>query len=290
MASIGQVPVAAESYELLIEGDQPRVYAPRRRGSGRRVRIGRGLILVVAGLYFLVPIYAALYFALQNDQGHFSLAPIAAIPSQPGLGSAFWLSARLAVVTTLIAMILMVPTVVYMYLKAPRLKPLFETITLLPIVIPPIVLILGVLEAAPLWLKSSPYLLSLIYVILAMPFVYRSLAAGLAAIDLATLVEASRSLGAGWFRTLWRVLMPNMRSALLSATVLTVALVLGEFTMASLDLWETLPVWIVDFAQSNAHITTAVAMLSLLGTWLLLTLIVSLDRSQSRRTLQRKQS
>jgi putative spermidine/putrescine transport system permease protein len=187
-----------------------------------------------------------------------------------------------------VAMVLMVPSVVYMHLKVPKLKPVFETITFLPIVIPPIVLILGVLPSSPLWLKSSPYLLSLIYVILVMPFVYRSLASGLAAIDLQTLVEASRSLGASWFRTLWSVIMPNLRTALLSATVLTLALVLGEYTMASLDGWQTIPVWIVQFAQSDGHVTVAVSMLSLIATWVLLTLIVSLDRSQSRRSMKRK--
>jgi putative spermidine/putrescine transport system permease protein len=152
------------------------------------------------------------------------------------------------------------------------------------------VLILGVLHAAPLWLKSSPYLLSLVYVILAMPFVYRSLDSGLGALDVKTLVEASRSLGAGWIATIWRVLVPNLRAAILSATVLTVALVLGEFTMASLDLWETLPVWIVDFDQTNAHISTAVAMLSLIGTWVLLTLIISLDRPRSGKLRRNRTS
>ncbi len=58
--------------------------------------------------------------------------------------------------------------------------------------------------------------------------------------------------------------------------------------MASLDLWETLPVWIVDFDQTNSHISTAVAMLSLLGTWVFLIAIVSLDRSNSRK--RRKKS
>jgi putative spermidine/putrescine transport system permease protein len=161
-------------------------------------------------------------------------------------------------------------------------------VTILPIVIPPIVLILGVLEASPLWLRSSPYLLSLVYVILALPFVYRSLDAGLSAIDLKTIVEASRSLGGNGLATLWRVILPNLRAALLSATVLTMALVLGEFTMASLDLWTTIPVWIYQFQQTDSHVATAVSMLSLIGTWVLLTVIVSLDRSQSRRALRRR--
>ncbi len=262
----------------------------RRRSWRQRIHPARAVVLVLAGLYFFLPIFAGFQFSLQKASGGFSLTNFSALPSQPGLGAALWLSARLAIVTIVITLVLVVPSIIYMFLKLPRLKPLFETLTLLPIVIPPIVLIIGVLGAAPIWLKASPYMLGLIYVILALPFVYRSMAAGLGAIDLKTLVEASRSLGAGWVRTMWRVLMPNLRSALLSATVLTIALVLGEFTMASLDLWETLPVWIVDFAQDNGRVTTLVAMLSLVVTWLALTLIVSLDRSQSRRNLRRKQA
>ncbi len=248
----------------------------------RRIRWGRGLLLWLAAAYFIVPLYAALKFSLQDINGKFSLSPITAIPSQPGLGAAFFLSMRLAAVTLAIVLFLMVPTMVYVHMKMPRFRRFMEVVTILPIVIPPIVLILGVLEASPLWLKSSPYLLSLMYVVLSMPFVYRSLDSGLGALDVKTLVEAARSLGSSWLSTIWRVLVPNLRSALLSATVLTLALVLGEFTMASLDLWETLPVWIVDFDQTNAHISTAVAMISLLGTWILLTLIVSIDRSSSR--------
>ena len=266
------------------------VTVPGSSSRGRRLprlRVWRAVVLFVAGAYFLIPIYAGLRFSFENDAGHLSLYAVKAIPSEPGFSAAFWLSMRLALVTLALTLVLMVPTSVYVHLKFPRLRRVLDFVTILPIVIPPIVLILGVLRAAPLWLRASPYLLSLVYVILSMPFVYRSLDAGLSAIDLKTLVEASRSLGGNWLNTLWRVVVPNLRSALLSATVLTLALVLGEFTMASLDLWTTLPVWIYQFEQVDAHVSTAVSMVSLVGTWLLITLIVSLDRSQSRRTRRR---
>jgi putative spermidine/putrescine transport system permease protein len=259
--------------------------ATRRRIP--RLRLWRGAALLVAAAYFLLPLYAGLRFSFENDSGGFSFYAMRAIPSQVGFTAAFWLSIRLAFVATVLVMVLMVPTATYVHLKLPKMRRVLDFVTILPIVIPPIVLILGVLDAAPLWLRASPYLLSLVYVILALPFVYRSLDAGLSAIDLKTLVEASRSLGGKWLGTLWHVVLPNLRAALLSATVLTIALVLGEFTMASLDLWSTLPVWIYQFQQTDAHIATAVSMLSLIGTWLLLTLIVSLDRSQSRRARRR---
>ncbi|MHB2029656.1 MAG: ABC transporter permease [Acidimicrobiales bacterium] len=255
---------------------------PTRR---RRIRWWRLIVLVLAGAYFLIPIYAGLKFSLQNIAGRFSFQAFENLPSAPGFTAALTLSLKLALVTVVLSTLLMVPTAIYVHLKMPRMRRMLDVVTVLPIVIPPIVLIVGVLGIYPLWLKSSPYLLSLMYVILAMPFVYRSLDAGLGAIDLKTLTEASRSLGGSGVKTLWRVILPNIRPALLSATVLTLALVFGEYTMASLDLWTTIPVWIVQFqTSSDGHIQVAASMLGLIGTWVLLALVVSLDRSQSRKS------
>jgi len=231
--------------------------------------------LLIAGVYFLIPLYAALRFA--------GLKAFSDIFKQSGFYPAIGLSLRLAVITTILTLVLMVPTIVYVHLRLPQIRRSMEGITILPIVIPPIVLIIGVLKVAPGFLLSTPYLLALVYVILAMPFAYRSLDAGLRAFDLKTMVEASNSLGAGWPTTLWRVVLPNIRTAMLSATVLTVALVLGEFTMASLALYETFPVWIVQFEQNAGPVTTAASLLALFVTWILLMLIVTAGSRSARK-------
>jgi putative spermidine/putrescine transport system permease protein len=244
--------------------------APRRRAASRsgRPQFWRWAVLILAGLYFAIPLYAALKFA--------GLKAFPSVFTQAGFGSAFLLSVRLAVITTVITLVLLVPTTVYVHLRLPGIRRLMESITILPIVIPPIVLIVGVLEIAPGYLKASPNLLGLEYVILAMPFAYRSLDAGLRALDLKTLVEASASLGARIPQTLWRVILPNLRTAMLSAVVLTVALVLGEFTMASLDLYQTFPVWIVNFEQTSGPVSVAASLLALFVTWIFLMLIATL--------------
>ena len=255
----------------------------------RRVRWWRGIVLVLAGAYFLIPLYAGLKFSLQGVNGGFSFLAFRKLPSAPGFSAALTLSLKLAIATMVVSTVLMVPTAIYVHVRLPRLRRMMDVVTILPIVIPPIVLIVGVLGVFPEWAKASPYLLSFMYVILAMPFVYRSLDAGLGAIDLKTLTEASRSLGGNWLKTMWRVVLPNIRPALLSATVLTLALVFGEYTMASLDLWTTIPVWITQFqVSSDGHIQVAASMLGLVGTWILLVLVVSLDRSQSRRSRRRQ--
>jgi putative spermidine/putrescine transport system permease protein len=246
---------------------------PRRRAS---LAVWRWVILLIAGVYFIAPLATAQRFA--------GFSSFSSVFTQAGFAASLWLSAQLAIMTTLVTLAIMVPTAIYVHLRLPRLRRVLEGITILPIVIPPIVLILGVLQVAPVWLKASQWLLGLEYVILAMPFAYRAIDAGLRAIDVKTLTEAASSLGAGWATTLWRVLLPNLGTALMSATILIVALVLGEFTMASLDLFVTFPVWIVQFDQLNAQMSVGASLFALYVTWVILMAITLVGTRQARRT------
>jgi putative spermidine/putrescine transport system permease protein len=247
----------------------------RPAAARRRFPVWRWVILLIAAAYFLIPLYAALRFA--------GFRAFTQVTSYPSFGSALLLSLRLALIATVLTLVLMVPTTVYVYLRLPRIRRVMEAITILPIVIPPIVLVIGVLKLAPGFLLATPNLLGLVYVVLAMPFAYRSLDAGLRSFDVRTLVEASNSLGAGWPTTLWRVVIPNLRTAMLSATVLTVALVLGEYTVASLDNFQTFPVWIVNFEQNSGPVSVAASLLALFVTWLLLMLIVTIGGRSARK-------
>jgi putative spermidine/putrescine transport system permease protein len=254
------------------------VKAPPRRTARRAVDRGavwRWVVLTIAAVYFLLPLLVAFRFA--------GIKSFGSVLSQSGFTSSLGLSVRLAIVTTVIEIALMLPTTIYIHLRLPGLRRLMDGITLLPIVIPPVVLIVGVLQIAPGTLKNTPYLLALEYVILAMPFAYRAIDAGLRALDLKTIVEASNSLGAGWLNTLWRVLLPNLSTGVLAAVVLTVALVLGEYTMASLALYQTFPVWIYVNSQYSGQISVAASLLSLFVTWVFLMAITMVGTRQSRR-------
>ena len=233
------------------------------------------MVLLIAAVFFLLPLIVALRFA--------GIKAFGSVVSEPGFTSSLGLSVRLAVVTTVITIVLMLPTTVYVHLRLPGIRRLMEGITILPIVIPPVVLIVGVLQIAPGSLKGTPYLLGLEYVVLAMPF-YRAIDAGLRSLDLKTVTEASNSLGAGWVSTMLRVILPNLRTALLSAIVLTVALVLGEYTMASLALYQTFPVWIYVNSQTSGQVSVAASLLALFVTWIFLMGITVLGTRQSRRT------
>ena len=158
-------------------------------------------------------------------------------------------------------------------------------VCLTPLTIPAIVLVVGF---APIyrWIEinvsDSILMLAFAYLILVLPYSYRALDAGLAAVDVRTLSEAARSLGAGWGTVVWRVIVPNMSSAVFNACLLCVAVVLGEFTVANLLNFENLQVAIAILGTGNASVSIALAVLSLLFVFVLLFALSFLGRSRSR--------
>jgi putative spermidine/putrescine transport system permease protein len=260
--------------------------------------------LVLAALYFLVPLYGTAEFSLETGSGNHGFAAYQQILQQQDFRDTFILSFKLALATVIISTILMVPTVFWVNLKLPKIRQLMDFIAVLPFVVPPITLAIGILRlfnaaggvnSGPAsffvgrpanWLISGPQILALSYVILALPFTYRSLDAGLRGIDLHTLTEAAQSLGAGWITVLVRVILPNLRFAILSAAFLTITLVMGEFTMASLMLFNTFSVFMNQVGSEQANQAAALAMISLTLTWAALLAIVVLGRRSGRRSTQ----
>lgn len=247
----------------------------RRR---RNLHIVPWLIVLAVFLYFVLPIAGAAEFSLQERDNTYGLDAYRMIFDSPDLVNVLTLTLRLTAIAVALTLVIMVPTVTLVHLGAKKYRRLVEFISIQPLVIPPIVLVLGVVNVMPTNWMGSADLLAFEYAILAMPFTFRALDAGLTNLDVKTIVDAARGLGASWFTVLVRIVAPNLRSGIFGAMFLTIALVLGEFTMASLMLWNTFPTWIATLGQSNASLSVALSVASLAFAWVLLVLLSFADR------------
>ncbi len=250
--------------------------------------LGRGFgvtVLLVAALYFTIPMLAAALFSFEGVGGRPSLQAYQQAFSEPQIWPDLALSLEIAAGTIAITLALLVPTVIWVNLRLPRLRRILEGLSLLPLATPPVVLVLGILVAfhgLPNLIVGTPVILALEYVVLVVPYSYRILNSGVQAIDIHTLVDASRSLGAGWGQVLRRVLLPNMQGSLLSASFITLALVLGEYVVASLLTFNTFPVFLEQVGQNRAGEAVALSTFALAFTWVAL-LAISLLSGWRRR-------
>jgi len=203
------------------------------------------------------------------------------IPSQPDLIIAISRSLITAVIVMALILFLIVPTAIWVHLKLPLLKRPFELLCLLPLAIPAIVIVVGI---APLYrwisinLTESPITLAGVYYMLILPYTYRSLSAALDAVDIHTLAEAARTLGASIGRVIFGIIMPTIKTGIINGSFIAIALVLGEYTISNILNYKTFQVVIAQIGRSNGNVAVAVSLASLLFVLLLLLIIPNKKR------------
>lgn len=241
-------------------------------------------ILVLAGLYFIVPLVVMVMFSMWEGNGHYGLASYRDLLALPALPTSLLLSIELALATVALLVLLLAPAMIFMNLYAPRLRPVFEFIAALPFVVPAIALVAGLsaLITGPGWLVGSPFYLVIPYFFLSLPYAYRAIDVGLRAIDLTTLTEAGQSLGASMGQIIRLVVLPNLRAALIGSTLLTVTVVMGEFTFANVLLFHTFAVLINEIGQHAATEAAALSTLSFLITWAAMLGVLVVGRGQAQ--------
>ena len=246
-------------------------------------RAARWLILGGVGLLFAIPIVAMVEFTFRAGlQGGYTLENWAAIVDPElnakyrQLFTAVGNSVALAIVTVAIVLFVLLPTMVLVHLQFPRLRRVLEFVCIIPITVPAIVLVVGLAPVYSFVVKlfgTSAWTLAFAYGIIVLPFAYRAIQSNLQALDLLTLSEAARSLGAGWINVLWLVLLPNLRRGILAASFISVAVVLGEFTIASLLNRSNLQTALVQVSKSDAYAAVIFALMALLFVFALLLLL-----------------
>ena len=264
-----------------------------RAGMRRKQLIFRWVVVTLVLLFFAIPLVALLDFStrLRNGSRNWdSWQPIFHLTTSQDAASeeirtGLVNSLYLVVLTIVIMLVLLVPTMVWVRLRVPGLRKTMEFISLLPLTIPAVVLVVGL---APIYRRISNILsinsiwLCFVYAILVMPFAYRALDAGLDGIDVKTLSEAARSLGSSWGGVLFRIVLPNIKSALISACFISMALVFGEYTIASLLGRRNLQTSIFIVGQGDAKTAAALALVALVFVFVLLFALSFVGNSRSR--------
>jgi len=235
-------------------------------------RIWPWIWLTIGGLYFVVPLIASFQFSLQLNRGAPNWSAYQNILTSPRFLESFAFSFRIALLTIAASIALIVPTAYLVHFRFPGLRPLIEFCTLLPFVIPAVVLVFGLIRAYNRTFLTDgraglQVLLVGSYVILSFPYMYRAVDSGLRAIDVRALTEAAQSLGAGWFVTLGRVIAPNILVAVLGGSFITFAIVMGEFTIAFLLAQPAFGPYMNQLSSSRVYEPSALAIISFALTW-----------------------
>ncbi|BCM21564.1 ABC transporter permease [Mesorhizobium sp. J8] len=241
---------------------------------------------ILGAAYFFIPLIATLEFSMRMKRGEYSFEAYRVVLGDARFQESFTFSVVAAIFTIILGVLLVVPTAYWIRLRLPQLRPVVEFVTLLPLVIPAIVIVFGYIRmygsSSPLPFLASGFgtnaLLVIGYATLALPYMYRAVDTGLRTIDVRTLTEAAQILGAGWTTIIGRVILPNVLIAVLSGAFLTFAIVIGEFTVASLLNRPAFGPYLQNMGANRAYEPAALAIIAFAITWGCMSLIQVLSR------------
>ena len=264
--------------------------APPAKPAARRNRFWSGLIYFWAVSYFLIPLLATFYWSLRAQKDVLGFEAYRRLFADSNFLPAFTESIVNAFAAIALSLLIIVPTAYWVTLRLRRLRPVVEFITLLPFVIPAVVLVFGLIRlySRPPFLLTATYdssriLLICVYAALSFPYMFRSVDNGLRAMDVRSLTEAAQSLGAGWPTILFQVIFPNLRVALLSGALLTFAIVIGELTIALYMAQHTLGPYMADLTRAKVYEPSAMAIVAFAITWAAMGLIAYVSRERKQQ-------
>ena len=260
-----------------------------------KVKIWSWAVFLIGLLYFALPLIGTLEFSLRKRRGEYSLDAYRWVFEDPNFRATFGYSVIMALLTIVVGVLIVVPTAYWVRLRYPRLRPIIEFITLLPLVIPPIVIVFGYIR---LYNTSSflpmtgtatgtNFLLMMGYVTLSLPYMYRAVDTGLRTIDVRTLTEAAQSLGAGWYTVIARVILPNVLIAVMSGAFVTFAIVIGEFVLAALLNRPAFGPYMQLIGANRAYEPAALAVIAFAITWFCIGLMQFVSRFSAQARAKR---
>lgn len=244
------------------------------------------VVFAIGAAYFLLPLIATFIFSLQMRRGRLTFDAYLSVFADTRFQATFGYSLTCAVFAIIVGVAIVLPAAYFVRLRLQWLRPVMEFITLLPLIVPPIILVFGHIKlfnsSSILPLTNSAFgtdvLIVCGYVTLALPYMYRAIDTGLRTIDVATLTEAATILGANPIRTMASVIFPNIFVAVLSGAFLTFAIVIGEFVLASLLNRPAFGVYMQNIGANRAYEPSALAIVSFALTWGAMGVIQLLDR------------
>lgn len=252
-------------------------------------------LLGLGMLYLLTPLFATFQFSTQMQAARgipISFLAYNNVLTAPALADSFAFSLRTALITIAVSVLIVVPTAYWINLRMRFLRPVIEFLTLLPFVIPAVVLAFALIRSYNgtdlTNTRDGVYILMVgAYVMLSFPYMYRSVDTGLQALNIRALTEAAQSLGAGWGTILFRVVIPNLLVSILNGAFITFSIVIGEYTIASLLSQPGFGPYMFSVASRRVYEPSALAMLSFGLTFLTILLIQRLSRGRNVGTAVR---
>ena len=269
------------------------LYSEEKRMNKRN--IGKKAFLLILFIYLIIPVIATILFSFAGKWDtsvmpeSFTLRYYVTIFSDPDFVTSLLRSVVISIAAGLISVIVIIPSVYIGVLHYPKLIKFFEILAMLPFIMPGVVLAIGLISLysqLPIDITGTVWILLGAYFILCLPFTFQTVRNSFRSISSKNLVEAAMMLGCSESSAFIRVIIPNVSNGIISALLLDVSVIFGDFVLVNLlagNAYPTVQMYMFNQLTKDGHIASAIVTVYLLTIFIISFITFSLTNKKRHR-------
>lgn len=237
--------------------------------------MGRGkhiVISVLLAIYLLLPLAGTLLYSLAGKWSStilpesWTLSWYAALFQDTRYLEALGRSIFVISCSVLLSLVIMLLAIFVVTIYFPDKEKYLKVVSMIPYGVPGVVMAIGLINiysSSSISLTGTPWILIGTYAVIIMPFVYQGIRNSLYTVNATELIQAAELLGATKVQAVFSVVLPNIIKGVLTAALLSIAMLFGEFALANLLVggqYETLQIYLYQQLSKNGHVTSAIVI------------------------------
>jgi putative spermidine/putrescine transport system permease protein len=258
-----------------------------------RTEKGPAIIIVIILIYLLIPLVVSIVYSMfSNWTGivpkGFTLKTYADLFQDPtflaSLGRTIVIAIIPIVITILLVLLALFVTVVYF----PKLEKYVQIICMIPYTIQGVILsvsILALYVSNPTFLSNRIIMLIGAYCIIILPYIYQGIRNGMRAVNMPVLLEAAEMLGASRIYAFFRVIVPNIISAIVVSSLLAVGIIFGDYVLVrnlASSAWPNVQIYLYQAMKSDSMKSSAVFVVIMAVTFLIAAIVLYLQSREKK--------
>ena len=259
----------------------------------KKKNTGSTVVILLILIYLLIPLVVSIIYSLfSNWTGilpkGFTLKTYVNLFKDPAFIASLGRTVVICIIPIALTILLVLLALFVTTIYFPRLEKYVQIICMIPYTIQGVILSVSILSlyvANPTVLSNRIIMLIGAYCIIILPYIYQGIRNGMRAVNMPVLLEAAEMLGASRIYAFFRVIVPNILSAIIVSSLLAVGIIFGDYVLVrnlASSAWPNVQIYLYQAMKSDSMKSSAVFVVIMAVTFIISAIVLYLQSRENR--------
>lgn len=265
----------------------------------KKRNISAAIVMILLLIYLLIPLVVSIIYSMFDKwtgivpEG-FNLDNYVTLFTDPSFLATLGRTVAMCIIPICITIVIVLLALFVTTIYFPKLEKYVQIICMIPYTIQGVILSVSILSlyvASPTILSNRLVMLFGAYCIIILPYIYQGIRNGMRAVNMPMLIEAAEMLGASKIYAFFKIVVPNILSAIIVSSLLAVGIIFGDYVLVrnlAGTSFPNLQIFLYQTMKSDSTKSSAVFVVIMLLTFIITAIVLFLQSREGKGRRQKR--